>query len=116
MLKRFILWDYPRASWQYDVMVGIIVIFVMLTPRGWFRDQPRTPLVSSVSVLPGEHGSSVYWVEPELLADLSKDQQAQKLTALLTKFTHRKEVTVTRVEPIADSDGETKGYMVFAKP
>jgi hypothetical protein len=97
-------------------MVGIIVIFVMLTPRGWFRDQPRTPLVSSVSVLPGEHGSSVYWVEPELLADLSKDQQAQKLTALLTKFTHRKEVTVTRVEPIADSDGETKGYMVFAKP
>jgi hypothetical protein len=116
VLKRFILWDYPRASWQYDVIVGIIVIFVMLTPRGWFRDQPRTPLVSSVSVLPGEHGSSVYWVEPELLADLSKDQQAQKLTALLTKFTHRKNVTVTRVEPIADSDGETKGYMVFAKP
>lgn len=116
VLKRFILWDYPRASWQYDVIVGIIVIFVMLTPRGWFRDQPRTPLVSSVSVLQGEHGSSVYWVEPELLADLSRDQQAQKLTALLTKFTHRKAVTVTRVEPIADSDGETKGYMVFAKP
>jgi hypothetical protein len=29
---------------------------------------------------------------------------------------HRKQVTVTHVEPIADSDGETKGYMVFAKP
>lgn len=116
MLKRFIFWDYPRASWQYDVMVGIILIFIMLTPRGWFRDQPRTPLVSSVSVLPDEHGSSVYWVEPELLADLSKDQQAQKLSDLLRHFTHRKQVIVTRVEPIADSDGETKGYMVFAKP
>jgi len=22
MLKRFILWDFPRATWQYDVMVG----------------------------------------------------------------------------------------------
>ena len=97
-------------------MVGIILIFVMLTPRGWFRDQPRTPLVSSIAVLPGEHGSNVYWVEPELLADLSKDQQAQKLAELLRKVTHRKQVTVTRVEPIADSDGETKGYMVFAKP
>lgn len=116
MLKRFIFWDYRRASWQYDVMVGVILIFVLLTPRWWFRDQPRTPLVSSIAVLPSEHGSSVYWVEPELLAGLSKDQQAQKLAELLTNVTHRKQVIVTRVEPIADSDGETKGYMVFAKP
>src|ERR1039457_278147 len=50
VLKRFFFWDSPRGSWQYDVMVGIIVIFVMLTPRGWFRDQPRTPLVSSIAV------------------------------------------------------------------
>ncbi len=116
MLKRFIFWDFPRASWQYDVMVGIIVIFIMLTPRGWFRDQPRTPLVSSVSVRPPEHGSNVYWVEPELLADTAKGQRAQKSQELIRTFTHQKQVTVTRVEPIADSDGETKGYMVFAKP
>lgn len=116
MLKRFIFWDYPRATWQYDVMVGIIVLFVFLTPRWWFRDQPRTPLVSSIAVLPAEHGTSVYWVEPELLASMSKDQQAQKLPDLLKKLTHQKQLTVTRIEPIADSDGETKGYLVFAKP
>jgi hypothetical protein len=116
VLKRFIFWDYRRASWQYDVMVGIILIFVMLTPRGWFRDQPRTPLVSSIAVLPAEHGSSVYWVEPELLAGLTKEQQTQKLVGLLGNAMHRKQVTVTHVEPIADSDGETEGYMVFAKP
>jgi hypothetical protein len=115
MLKRFILWDYPRASWQYDVMVGIIVVFVLLTPRGWFRDQPRTPLVSSIAVLPGEHGNSVYWVEPQLLSGLSKEQQSRKVSELLTKFARRNTVEVTRVEPIADSDGEIKGYMVFAK-
>jgi len=116
VLKRFILWDYPRASWQYDVMVGIIVLFVLLTPRGWFRDQPRTPLVSSIAVLPSERGSSVYWVEPDLLAGLSKDQQEQKLLALLSRQTHQKRLTVTRVEPVTDSDGATKGYMIFAKP
>jgi hypothetical protein len=92
MLKRFILWDYPRASWQYDVMVGIIVIFVLLTPRGWFRDQP------------------------ELLSGLPKDQQTQKVRQLLKRFTHQKEPVVDRIEPIADSEGETRGYMVFAKP
>ena len=116
MLKRFIFWDFPRASWQYDVMVGIILLFVFLTPRGWFRDQPRSPMVSSVAVLPAEHSSSLYWVEPELLNGLSKDQQAEKLPQLLQKMTHQKKLTVTRVEPVQDSDGATKGYMVFAKP
>jgi hypothetical protein len=111
VLKRFIFWDYPRASWQYDVMVGIILIFVMLTPRGWFRDQRR-----SIAKLPSEHGSSVYWVEPELLSSVPGDQQTQEVSGLLRNFTHQKQVTVTRVQPIADSDGETKGYMVFAKP
>jgi hypothetical protein len=116
MLKRFIFWDYPRASWQYDVMVGIILIFVVLTPRGWFRDQPRTPMVSSIAVLPAEHGSNVFWVEPGLLSGLSKDQQTEKVRQLLRNFTHQKKLVVDRLEPITDSDGETKGYMVFAKP
>ena len=33
MLKRFILWDFPRATWQYDVMVGIILAFIFLIDR-----------------------------------------------------------------------------------
>jgi len=111
VLKRFILWDYPRASWQYDVMVGIIIIFVMLTPRGWFRDQPRT-----IARLSSEHGSSVYWVEPDQLDGYTQEQQPHKALDLLKKFTHQDKLTVTRVEAILDSDGETKGYMVFAKP
>jgi acyl-coenzyme A synthetase/AMP-(fatty) acid ligase len=116
MLKRFIFWDYSRATWQYDVMVGIILIFVLATPRGWFRDQPRTPHMNSIAVLPAEHGSTVFWVEPEMLAGLSKPQQADKLTTTLKAFTHEQQLVVERVEPISDSDGETKGYMVFAKP
>ena len=41
-LKRLILWEYPRASWQYDVIVGAIVIFVFVTPRFIsFGDRPK---------------------------------------------------------------------------
>ena len=29
-LKRFVLWDYARATWQYDVMVAIILAFIFL--------------------------------------------------------------------------------------
>src|SRR5947209_1931432 len=82
MLKRFILWDYARGTWQYDVMVGIILVFVLLTPRGWFRDQPRTAQVSSIAVLPAGHGSSVFWVEPEPFAGLSPDQRVRKASEL----------------------------------
>jgi hypothetical protein len=116
MLKRFILWDYARGTWQYDVMVGIIVVFVLATPRGWFRDQPRTPQVSSIAVLPAGHGSSVYWLEPEPFASLSQEQRVQKVSELLRKFTRRQNVTIIRLEPVQNSEGETKGYMVFAKP
>ena len=59
-LKRFILWDYPRGSRAYDVMVALILAFIFLTPRDFFRDQPKA---SNVVMLPGENGSSVFWIE-----------------------------------------------------
>ena len=114
-IKRFILWDYPRASWQYDVMVGVILVFVFLTPRSWFRDQPRTPLASEVAMLGVRHGDSVFWIEPELLAGVSEDQRVAALGAILKSRTGKTQV-ITRVEPIFDSEQEVKGYMAFARP
>jgi len=111
--KRFILWDYPRASWQYDVIVGIILAFIFLTPRSWFRDQPRTPQASQVALL--GHGNDVFWVEPELLAGVPEDQRLVKLASILKSRTGKVR-TVARVEPILDSEGEIEGYMAFAKP
>ena len=31
-------WTYERASWQYDVMVIVILAFIWLTPPDWLRD------------------------------------------------------------------------------
>jgi len=39
-IKHTVFWSYERMSWPYDVMVLAIVLFVMLTPRAWFHDQP----------------------------------------------------------------------------
>src|ERR1700687_4166830 len=41
ILSRTFFWSYERGTWQYDVGVGLVLIFVLLTPRGWFRDQPQ---------------------------------------------------------------------------
>jgi hypothetical protein len=116
MLKRFILWDYPRASWQFDVMVGIILAFIFLTPRAWFRDQPRVPKASSIAVRAAENGSSVFFVDSELLAGVPDSLRVAKLTQLLESQTSSRHLTVTRVEPILDSEGGLQGYMAFARP
>jgi hypothetical protein len=116
MLKRFILWDYERGSWQYDVMVGIILTFIFLTPRDWFRDQPRIPTASSIAMLPSENGSSVFFVNSELLAGVSETQRAAQLTHILQVRTQNHHLVVTRVEPVLDSERELQGYMAFARP
>jgi hypothetical protein len=116
MLKRFILWDYARGSWQYDVMVGIILAFIFLTPREWFRDQPRIPTASSIAMLPSENGSSVFFVNSELLAGVPENSRVAKLTQLLKVRTSNRNLLVTRVEPVLDSEGELQGYMAFARP
>lgn len=116
MLKRFILWDYPRASWQYDVMVGIILAFIFLTPREWFRDQPRIPQASSIAMLPSDHGSSVYWVDPQLLEDVAEGERIPRVTGILRDRTGNKRLEISRVQPVPDSEGEVLGYMAFARP
>jgi hypothetical protein len=114
MLKRFILWDFPRGGWQYDVMVGIIVAFIFLTPRAWFLDQPRVPNATGIAVLPSEHG--MYVIDKELLPDAADPAQqiAQATRALRSRLGTR--LTVTRVEPIRSAEGELQGYIAFAHP
>ena len=52
MLKRFLLWDYSRESQQYGIIVAIVLAFIFLTPRDWYRDQPRTPPAGSTAAHP----------------------------------------------------------------
>lgn len=40
-IGRVFFWSYERMTWQYDVMVALIVAFVLLTPRQWFHDRPQ---------------------------------------------------------------------------
>lgn len=111
MLKRLIFWDYPRGSWQYDVIVGIILAFVFLTPRGWFRDRPRIPGVSAISITQGE-----FMVDPEFLAGTPEARWTQKVTPEVRARAGNPRLTVTSVEPFVDSDGELRFYIAFTHP
>ena len=111
-LRRFILWDYTRGSWQYDVMVALIVAFIFLTPRDWFKDQPKA---SSVVLLPTGHGADAYWIDAEVLNAVPPAARTARAADLLKSRTGRKQ-NVVRVEPIMDSEQELKGYMAYTAP
>jgi hypothetical protein len=111
-LKRFVFWDYPRAGWQYDVMVGIILLFIFLTPREWFRDQPRAS--SIVMVQSPARGTSEFWIEPQQLDGVPEAERKSRASALLdARF---KKQNLVRLEPIFDSEQEIRGYLAVTKP
>ncbi len=120
-LKRFILWDYPRGGWQYDVMCGAICLFIFLAPPfwlhpqpQWFRDQRRIPQASQITSLPG-YGAAVFWIEPELVSTIPEAQRLDQLGKVLTALTGKRQM-LTRIEPIYDSEQEVKGYMAYSQP
>lgn len=41
-MKNIINWNYERASWQWDVLCILIMIFIFATPKEWFI-KSRTP-------------------------------------------------------------------------
>ncbi len=117
-VKRFILWDYPRATWQYDVMVGLILAFIFLTPRAWFRDQPRVPRASRIVRLQaghGTHGTDVFWIESQLLAAVPEADRPRRAAELLRERAGLNAAKI-RLEAVEDSESALTGYLAFTEP
>ena len=113
-LKRTILWSYERGSWQYDLICLVILAFIFLTPRAWFRDQPRIPNPQQIVMLPSETGRPVFWIDPELVGETPPEALDSKIRVLLQKRTG-KSLTVLKVESAKDDEGNLKGYFVRAR-
>jgi hypothetical protein len=92
-------------------VVAVILAFIFLMPREWFRDQPKA---SSIVMLPAEHSGSqgVFWIEPELLTGVPEADRPAQASILLRNKTGKKP-TISRLEPIFDSEKEIKGFMAF---
>jgi hypothetical protein len=109
-VRRFIFWDFARATWQYDIMVGLILAFVFLTPRSFFKDQPRA---ASVVLLPGEGG---YWIDPSLLAGVPEADLKAKAAVVLVNSRYKVNQPVTNVQKLYDDDEQLIGYSASVRP
>ena len=80
ILSRIFFWQFERGSWQYDLAVISILIFVFFMPRRWLRDQPESsvpPKAEQFAVLSSTGNESVYQVDARVLAPPEQMPQLQ---------------------------------------
>jgi hypothetical protein len=126
-LTRTIFWSYERGSWPYDVMVVLIVLFVLLTPRSWFQDQPRSSDQSVAGIVFVAEDTAAHIATYRLDAKLFHLQKAPgKPGPELERETHEilsKSVSdlkgqifqVRKISPVRSDDGSLQYYEVEVK-
>ena len=100
-LKHFLLWSHERGSWQYDVMVGLILLFVLGTPARLFHDQPvyNPHLIRDVVQLGRDEHGTRYRVSAELLASYDPDLRRAAREVLAENL--NQPVHISRIQPIS---------------
>ena len=123
MLRKFVsavyrglFWTYERGTWQYDIMVILILAFIFLTPRSWFHDKPVSPLpAADVVLLLNDPAQKVYQLRASLLDPKADGSLARSAQRVLETHTG-KVVEVIRVEPaLVDSRGQVISYAVWVR-
>jgi hypothetical protein len=110
-----LFWSYRRGSWQYDVIVVLILGFIFLTPRSFFSDQPRLPSVQQIEALTDTEGTMIYLVDPSAVGSATGIERTTKLQDLLRQRTGEK-LNVIEARPTANDQGDLTGYLVYARP
>jgi hypothetical protein len=111
-IKSYLFWTYERGGFHYDVMVTIILLFIFLTPRAWFRDKPteRRPHQSEVLVQPDGHNGFIYEVDASAVTGTSEDTIREDLLRVIEPIAG--EVDIASFEPVRDSKGRVTLYKV----
>lgn len=120
ILYRTFFWSYERGSWQYDVAVILIVLFVLATPTKWFHDQPQVGMPANTSQVEcvkqsGENelcrvDARVLVPPPERTPQLQNDlhNALQKASPDLSDG----RFAISRIEPVRDEKGNVVAYQV----
>jgi hypothetical protein len=110
-VKRWVLWDFKRGSLQYDVMVALILAFIFLTPRSFFRDEPRNMEAVQVS---RESQAAVFWIESSALSRVGPEGLDARVAELVQAAAKDRRYQVDRLEPVPASGDDIRGYMAYA--
>jgi hypothetical protein len=119
IVSRTLFWSYERGTWQYDIAVVLILVFVLLTPRSWFRDQAQVgaPAAPGQVELVADSGKArTYRVDARILA---LPEQAPQLQNELHNAMQRAlpdlqngRFSISRIEAVRNDQGAVIAYEV----
>ena len=118
LIRSYIFWSYERGSFQYNVMVTAILVFMFVSPHFIdYNDKPvETVALHASEVLVKEAGRSptgssrfMYQVRADDMEGAKTD--AERQTAILRVIEPISgEVTLERYEPVRDAQGKIVAY------
>jgi hypothetical protein len=115
-IRGYILWQYERGTLHYDIMVTLIIIFILFSPRVInFNDKPiaRNPHPTEVVVTSDAEGRLVYQVAASAVS--AGDDQAVRDQLLHIIEPISGAVSILSYEPVFDGKGKVQGYKVSAE-
>jgi hypothetical protein len=104
ILQKIFFWNYERNTWQWDALCVLILIFIFLTPKGWFDNGERT-----ARFLHQTPAATILLVTPEVVESARDNQElAQRLKVAYG----RENLEVINVRKRLGADGKTVSYEV----
>jgi hypothetical protein len=115
-IRGYILWQYERGTLHYDIMVTLIVLFVLFSPRVIdFNDKPiyRNPHPTDVVVSAQTDGQLFYQVSASALTPGDDQSVRDQLRHIIEPISGA--VLIVSYEPVSDGKGKLQSYKVVAK-
>jgi len=113
---RSVFWSYERGTWQYDVIVIVILAIIFLTPRAWYSDRPTLQLTDLrhrqgvVEVGRGKDGWR-YLIDSRLVESLAPQKPEEAIQEILRRRLNRP-VKIHSFDEVRDKNNVVLGYTV----
>jgi hypothetical protein len=115
-IRGYILWQYERGTLHYDIMVTLILIFVLFSPRVInFNDKPiaRDPHPTEVIVTTDAAGHLLYQVEASAISPGDDHSVREQLLHIIEPISGA--VSIVSYETVSDHKGKLQSYKVVVR-
>ena len=115
-IRGYILWQYERGTLHYDIMVTLILIFILFSPRVLnFNDKPisRNPHPTEVVVTADTEGHLFYQIAGSAVTPGDDRTVREQLLHIIEPISGA--VSIVTYEAVWDHKVKVQSYKVIAK-
>jgi hypothetical protein len=115
-IRGYVMWQYERGTLHYDIMVTLIIVFVLFSPRVInFNDKPigRNPHPTDVNVTADDQGHLMYQVAAKAITPGDDRSVREQLLHIIEPISGA--VSIVNYDPVLDGKGQVQSYKVLVE-